>query len=481
MAAKGNERRRKPGRRRVESATRVAEALSDPHFLATIRDLQTSIQAARVTADARDVTAAEHVLRRAAYFGKIEAAQVALVQAALRLEDELARGSADSALLKIDRERRRSAIETRLHLLRRLNDSMLWDLLGGQLWIFRRLATGKTPPSRVRSSNIEAALEALDWFCRAGPLRTGVLCDLTTFVEVGDVLGLDFARPRMQMTLIEAKDGALNHELLPLIDRVPRPDPAETVEHVRSTRGSVAADQVARMLRQQRRLDDVTALISNDRGTGHEGTEVLLSERPVYLPGYERAVIACIEQLVADRSKLWAIENAEECAFVGAYRGVMAGPLALRSWMQAMEADGPVVEVTDGIFGSHVAPIFSTVPTWRHLGPLLSGEIRVFIGIDLKRFPELAEARGFSLRWDTGKRARKQLSQSTDLLRWNGAALVASADGSPLEVMVGTGVVARIAFGFTVPSAAVSLLDPRKGDALLAHHGRSAASRQSED
>lgn len=269
------------------------------------------------------------------------------------------------------------------------------------------------------------------------------------------------------MTLIEVKSGRVNAELIAYVRENAERPPSAITEEVRSTRGSVAADQVARILRQEQRLDDVIELLNTNRGRGIEGAEVRLSDDVQVLHTFTQQVHGCLDALRANPNKLYAIALVEECAFVGAYRGAMSSGAVLKAWMEALGADGPIVDVVGGLFLPHTPPLFAEVSDWEHLSELLAGRVRLFVGIDFNRLIEIAAEQGFTLEWQDSKWTRRMRSQQRGLLEWRGRALAACAQGAN-HCLVGEGIVARIAYGFTLPSHATSILDPRKRERLTA-------------
>jgi len=157
-------------------------------------------------------------------------------------------------------------LQHRQLVLRRLIDSILFPMLVPDEWVLRhfRLSDDIHPidPVVLRKT-IDIATERN----REERLRFSIVSDLTTAVQIGDLIEID----RSSLTgrswrIVELKSGKVNEILSSLIEERQGAVSDDDRETLRNSLGPKAVKQVNRMLTQQSRQKNLETLVETDQG-----------------------------------------------------------------------------------------------------------------------------------------------------------------------------------------------------------------------
>jgi hypothetical protein len=152
----------------------------------------------------------------------------------------------------------------RQYALRRICDALAVIACNRQGWLVRRLALD----GNVRRLDHDVILRMLalsSELSAANPYAFYVVSDLTTFVQIGDLIEMIYDRGGEQhVRILEVKEGVINDRLGSLLAAATDLD--ATLVRIRSTMGEKAGQQAQRMHRQAQRLTQVGALMSTKRG-----------------------------------------------------------------------------------------------------------------------------------------------------------------------------------------------------------------------
>ena len=97
----------------------------------------------------------------------------------------------------------------KLDVYKHLADTIFWLLIGGKLHLARRFYHNVPGEKDLIETNYESVLSVAKEI-NATPLNFVLLTDITSYVQLGDLVGLVYGRH----TVIEVKEGKRNHEML---------------------------------------------------------------------------------------------------------------------------------------------------------------------------------------------------------------------------------------------------------------------------
>lgn len=358
---------------------------------------------------------------------RIDAAQVGITE--LRRQREDAR--------RKDVELQVIALGNRQLALRRIADAMLVAIVHSETWIIRRLSLDR----RIRPIDPIVLRKTLAVASgRNSDDRSGfsLVSDLTTSVQIGDLIEISFGGPSAAWKVVELKEGRINDLLSGRLDSSSRSGEYEKAmdQEIERTLGKRAVAQAQRMRRQNSRMAEFKKIITTDRGIDAS------TNRPLYLLPDKVEVESYLEginQIVSQaRSKgfgaasipgglrLVALrrDRAEGGKCIGAVAHVF---LHLRhperecrldagfdEGMKEVEefADEPVF--IDLVAHSMHAQWGTPVYLWGDFDTgvdLAVGNVRIFAQFDLQAFFDFAARDGVQLSWVTGKEAERLKQQ----------------------------------------------------------------------
>jgi hypothetical protein len=192
------------------------------------------------------------------------------------------------------------AVENRETILRRLMDGILWVLLMPKIWIAPRFAF----QSEVRRPNPEELLRILSIareLNQKAKREIHLVSDLTTIVQLGDILRIRWDEEGLYLRLCEIKSGRVNDTIMDLMDTRGGTLSDADLEALETKLGRHARAQASRMLRQRERFKEFeTALQSETLSVGAAEGDPLLDALAGIKPPSAPTYLVKLPELVAD-------------------------------------------------------------------------------------------------------------------------------------------------------------------------------------
>lgn len=369
-------------------------------------------------------------------------------------------------------------------VLRKLADALAWALVGHRRWQIKRFYLGGTPP-RLESSNYESLLRAADQIHADNPLAFALISDLTSAIQVGDLLimNIDDEGAR-SLAIAEVKEGRVNEEVMEFLDRFMGNPSLEAIDEFHESHGKHGIDQADRMMKQIGRMDTVLHAFKHNEGTDlHSGMPLILPEEETLTETYETELRSMVEQAQADGM---AFEVIDEWLAVGVfdpskvehvelafahklfhwfYEGDCPDPTGMTraDYAKALNIPFGVHEVGRRVIDTPLArPIFLAPLSPDQIMDVVVGRLRILACIDFNRFVASAHAAGIDLEWSTEKQARREASAKHPPLIVNGRFMTIVQDG--ITLTLGDGVFAQVLYDFLRPKYALPSLVNGLGD-----------------
>lgn len=190
------------------------------------------------------------------------------------LEQKATAGSAYAGL-----DAKINVLRNRQLVLRRVMDAILFSITGYELQILKRM-TLHNRIHRIDPDIVERTLVEAGRLNRESRYRFNLVCDLTTIIQVGDLIQIDKApSSRTAWRIIELKSGRVNTELMGYLDRGKTALDEIDLKEIETKLGRHAVSQAKRMERQMFRTDEVARMAKTDRAidprTGRWSTAIL--------------------------------------------------------------------------------------------------------------------------------------------------------------------------------------------------------------
>jgi hypothetical protein len=424
----------------------------------------------------RHSSSARNRFIRGCHYG-YDKAQTRIGRAAIELEKRIR----ETDLTRVLRRTRDPALKRTLWMLqvcrsrqlvlRRVLDTILYSMVAPDHWVLKRFIheEGIRP---IDPSVVARTLETAASLNRGDRHKFHLVTDLTTGVHVGDLIVVNFPfRGSKLWRIVELKEGRMN-ELLAGVLGGSSEQPVDVIlEQVRETLGAHATEQARRIVRQQRRLDEVHKIITTDRGLDWNlATEVRMMPDRVELTSYVEAVSRVVERahtsgvgtasvdrclyLVGFGAQVRRVPGDVQHALLhvkepGLACAMQAGEEArIGVELAAMKSILPVDLVYQNLRSQWGVPLFALFPVDR-IADMATGRIKLYAFFDLDAFFQLALTRGIKLRWMSEREVKKRSPMGKFAQRFPGkpdtwGIAVESDAGGKYDAFLTTGFFARI-------------------------------------
>ncbi|MHB8057274.1 MAG: hypothetical protein ACYDHC_05195 [Desulfuromonadaceae bacterium] len=343
-------------------------------------------------------------------------------------------------------------------LYRKIMDTAAWQMLDMQLYVARRLYQDQKPPS-LEHSNFRSVQGASLALTSPDYAKFALISDLTSFVQVGDLLVMD---ADAGLAIVEVKEGEKNKKLMEFAHFLSESKCERALHYFSKEEGVKSFEQLGRMLRQNARMSHVEELMNSGMSRDPDtDIEFRIPDDPLPLNTYDDCLTEAIE---SSKAKGWAIAHVDDCLFIGAYRDKarLLGKEIFRLWFeQCGGKEGfPITNLISCMQVPLALPVFSREIPREHMFDILFGRVVVYLGINMDAFIELCRANGLDARWSTRKEAAKLHQQAKHKAyhpwTFNNQALLVGSNNNLGPIS--DGLFVRMLFHGTSPLSAVALL-----------------------
>ncbi|GAB3751269.1 hypothetical protein [Lysobacter olei] len=335
-------------------------------------------------------------------------------------------------------------------------DTIAWTMIQKQLCYARRLFKENRQPN-LKHSNLDSVVRVANQLRQQDPSCIPLITDLTSFVQVGDMLIFDSLARRM--TIAEVKEGRKNAELQRKVMFYKQSGCEQFKERALQDESPQTAKQFDRMARQLDRMQFVTEALS-DKKTRDPDTskEVFIREAFVPIDEWDEEFNTVCDQAM---EKGWAINMVDNCLFLGAYSKQYFPMSSTMFWLWLREFSGgeqtPVARMIDCVVEPLALPLPCLLMTPERIMDLLFGRLHVCMGISIPALIAECERTGITVRPPKNKHERKITNGwGQDAIRFQGQPIVLERDGK--VVFPAAGIFVRCLFHFQRPMAFINAM-----------------------
>lgn len=310
-------------------------------------------------------------------------------------------------------------------LYRSICDSIAWQFLGQQLCHARRIYKEAAQPN-LRESNFSSVVMVANEIRERERLSMPLICDLTSFVQVGDIY---LSEPGKGYKFIEVKDGKENSRISDLVQFYRQSGCERFRGFVEETESVKAVDQFNRVNRQLDRLNHVASIMNKgDSVDPDTGIRHVIPDPVVQIDMWDDKLNESIEKAGKDG---WSVNVVDDCLFIGCYvekHFLHGGHLIFNRWLDKYGGDehSPRARIVDSMRIPLALPLFNRVLPAEAIFDLLFGRMQICMGISVPELLRKCSESGISVRFAT-RRER-------GLLEGRGGAGYVKADGKPVFV-----------------------------------------------
>lgn len=307
-------------------------------------------------------------------------------------------------------------------LLRRLADAILAHLVIEEPWMLRRMQTADEI-QRIDPTVLERTIQIASDLNREDRSAFHLASDVTTAVQIGDLIRLSFDEGPKKWEVIELKEGKVNEIIGEILDEQPTKQQSDAVSKVEEKMGEKAAAQMRRMLRQRSREQEIEKFRTLDHGIDPKHQIPLyLTKDVVIVDDYGKAILnACSTAraeglgVVTINGCLNLMATSDEVYVELGKQGVAHSFFHLKEKkcrlddqegavqeIRAMDNISPFYDLCAMNLGAKwPKPFFMWPLPEEAIFDLAFGRTRLFAQLDMEEFFILAKGHGIMLQWTT--------------------------------------------------------------------------------
>ena len=321
-------------------------------------------------------------------------------------------------------------------LFRGIADAIAWQLLNMQLCYARRFFKGHDQPN-IGQCNFVSVVFAAESYIRENPGSMALIADLTSFVQVGDLLTMS---NEGQQGLIEVKEGEKNKKVSDALKFYTDSGCDHFLHLFAESEGQMTMKQMGRMVRQIGRMAHVAEIMS--KGVSEDPDNKLTVNIPDEMIIIETWEDVLQDTMLASKDRGWAINVIDESVFIGCYseeKMRLAGNIIFNGWFDQCGGTPqcPRGSLLSSIIHPLALPIFNVQINNDLKFDTLFGRIHVCIGFNVEGFLGQCKKAGLDVRFATNKEATKADQQGQKPYRHKGKAIFVGDGENELLLMDG--------------------------------------------
>lgn len=337
---------------------------------------------------------------------------------------------------------------------RKVADSIVWQLLGQDLTIIKRLYHHNTNID-ITNSNLDYDMEVINGIFESDMTKFPLLCDITSIIQTGDVLVKDYFNGRME--LMELKDGKVNEEIERIINAFRETNCERMLYYELKDRDDKFHKQFDRYIKQQKKIFSTLQIINTGRGNDYStGMNINIYDDVFFTKHFDDKIANMLDEV---NVKNYSITVIDECLLVGVYsRKRIPIDSAFRAWKNGLGIKFPEVDIMASISSPLCYPIFLHPFSIDDKMRLIKGDKVIKLCLAIDKWLELMNGYGIKYRWLTKKETARHNSCPDYLKAFEveGQAIEIEFDG--VSSILYDGIFARMVFYFMTPLSAIEFL-----------------------
>ena len=339
-------------------------------------------------------------------------------------------------------------------VVRKSMDSIAWQLFNYDITVMRRLYYGQELID-ITDSNLDSELYYIDEYVKENPEGFVLISDLTSFIQVGDIVTFT---PQKGLQIGELKAGKTNYEMFQIIENIVKENCPNYLISELNKLDKKKKEQLSRDIRQIDRSIKTCKTINEGKGIDlFTGLSVTIDKDEIPLGTFDHTVNELLEKCT---KKGHAISVIEGCLLIGVYETEKFPSIAFEAWAKGLGINMPIVDFRQTMFDPLGYPIFLQPFKEDYILDIIQGKKVVKMTIDINAWMRTFENDRIKWRWLSEKETARINS------KFKGKSGIFSLEKKGIEIenengvkqYIGEGVFSRIFTGFNTPSSIKKLL-----------------------
>lgn len=320
-------------------------------------------------------------------------------------------------------------------VVRKVMDSIAWQLFGQDLTTMRRLYYGQELID-ITDSNLDSELAFVENYMKENPGSFVLISDLTSFIQIGDVV---IVSPDKGISLCELKEGKANQKVFQIIKEAAAYNCPYFLHKKLESEDKKFQEQFWRDVRQLNRNVQVEKTIHTGEGKDLlTDINVRIIQDEMVLGTYRYV----IEELLTECNKKgYAIQVIEGCLLIGVYMVSKFPDDAFDLWAKGLRIRMPVVDFRSSMFDPLSFPVFLQEFPDSCIMDIIMGRKVVKFALDIDKWLETFVEDGFTYRW----MSKKETARING--KFKGKSGIFSIDGRGIELCSKEGIVQQLGSG----------------------------------
>lgn len=331
-------------------------------------------------------------------------------------------------------------------VVRKTMDTIVWTIFQLEPSTVRRLYCNEEPID-ITDSNIKSEINFVDDYKKNEPDGFALICDMTSFVQIGDIITVRYGEG---IKIYELKEGVVNEKIFNLFQNVQKNHCSAYLSYELRQESPKFREQFQRDINQMEKSMNVVQTINTgngiDPGTGAsvrilEGNSCPLNFTTIIQELNNKCNV-----------KGYAISVVQNCVFVGVYDPDRLPPTAFEVWIKMMRLETIMCDLRQTFFDPLAYPVYLHPFSETFISEIIIGKKVVKIAVSFDKLFPILENMGCSVRILSRKesnRFRGKSKANRQAIELDGRMIEIKREG--VSIILGKGYLSKIFSMFLTP------------------------------
>lgn len=334
--------------------------------------------------------------------------------------------------------------------LRKIMDSIAWQIFNYDLSSIRRLYTGNRCID-ITDSNLMSEIDFIDSHKEHNPTDFVLINDLTSFLQIGDIT---IVNKDKKTQIVELKTGKVNNEILDIINDFSTNLCPQKLSYTLASKDEKFIKQLRRDIKQMQKAANVESILNTGEGFDNVLEQnIKIIQEEIELDTFSGQLSSLIKKC---QKKNYAISIIENCLCIGVYNTNKFPSTAFDVWINPLKFKTPVFDLKQSLTIPLAYPLFLHPFSENILADIVSGDIVIKMAINIEALFKKFEEKGLKAKWLSQKetaRINTRLKGANHLYMIDGCGISIEKDGKSYFLF--DGLILRMFSNLNTPSAIV--------------------------